>query len=117
MVLGQNGAGKSTLIKLVVGENGPDNGECLWGHHNLRIAYVAQHSFHHIEQHLDRSPCEYLQWRFGKYIDEEQLQTKLVELKRQQAQEDPTGSPRGRYLIHLKKSWVEEKRAASWSTR
>ena len=57
-VLGANGAGKSTLIKLVVGENGPDNGECLWRHHNLRIAYVAQHSFHHIEQHLDRSPCE-----------------------------------------------------------
>merc|ERR1719498_428718 len=93
VVLGQNGAGKSTLIKLVVGENGPDNGECLWRHHNLRIAYVAQHSFHHIEQHLDRSPCEYLQWRFGKYIDEEQLQTKLVELKRQQAQEDPDREP------------------------
>ena len=48
VVLGQNGAGKSTLIKLVVGENGPDNGECLWRHHNLRIAYVAQHSFHHL---------------------------------------------------------------------
>jgi len=92
-VLGANGAGKSTLIKLVVGENGPDNGECLWRHHNLRIAYVAQHSFHHIEQHLDRSPCEYLQWRFGKYIDEELLQTKLEELKRLQAQEDPNREP------------------------
>jgi elongation factor 3 len=99
-VLGANGAGKSTLIKLVVGENGPDNGECLWRHHNLRIAYVAQHSFHHIEQHLERSPCEYLQWRFGKYIDEEQLQTKLAEMKRVQAQEDTSSLPPVRPLPH-----------------
>jgi len=56
-VLGANGAGKSTLIKLVVGETGADNGDCVWRHHNLRIAYVAQHSFHHIERHLDKSPC------------------------------------------------------------
>ena len=85
-VLGENGAGKSTLIKLLVGENGPDNGECLWRHHNLRIAYVAQHSFHHVEMHLDKSPCEYLQWRFGKFIDQETLNTALEELKRKQAQ-------------------------------
>jgi len=90
-VLGANGAGKSTLIKLIVGENGPDNGECLWRHHNLRVAYVAQHSFHHIEQHLDRSPCEYLQWRFGKYIDEELLQTKLEELRRKLAEREASG--------------------------
>ena len=93
-VLGENGAGKSTLIKLLVGENGPDNGECLWRHHNLRIAYVAQHSFHHIEQHLDSSPCEYLQWRFGKYIDQETLNTALEELKRKQAQDTNTEPPR-----------------------
>ncbi|KAH8062243.1 ATPase [Aureococcus anophagefferens] len=85
-VLGENGAGKSTLIKLLVGENGPDNGECLWRHHNLRIAYAAQHSLHHVEMHLDKSPCEYLQWRFGKFIDQETLNTALEELKRKQAQ-------------------------------
>ncbi|KAJ8613523.1 hypothetical protein CTAYLR_002218 [Chrysophaeum taylorii] len=82
VVLGANGAGKSTLIKLIVGENGPDNGECLWRHHNLRIAYVAQHSFHHIEEHLDESPVNYLQWRFGKIIDLEYLNQRLAELKR-----------------------------------
>lgn len=81
-VLGANGAGKSTLIKLVVGENGPDNGECLWRHHNLRIAYVAQHSFHHVEEHLDDSPVNYLQWRFGKVIDQELLDQRLAELER-----------------------------------
>lgn len=86
VVLGANGAGKSTLIKLIVGEIGPDNGECLWRHHNLRTAYVAQHSFHHIEEHLDESPVNYLQWRFGKVIDQELLNQRLGELRRRQNQ-------------------------------
>uniref|UniRef100_A0A7S3NQ38 ABC transporter domain-containing protein n=1 Tax=Aureoumbra lagunensis TaxID=44058 RepID=A0A7S3NQ38_9STRA len=102
VVLGANGAGKSTLIKLIVGENGPDNGDCLWRHHNLRIAYVAQHSFHHIEQHLDSSPVEYLMWRFSKVIDQELLNQRLTELKRRQAEnkkdEDQTTLSRVRPL-------------------
>ena len=28
----------------------------MWRHPNLRVAYVAQHAFHHIEQHLDKTP-------------------------------------------------------------
>jgi elongation factor 3 len=63
-VVGANGAGKTTLIRLVVRESLPATGD-VWAHHNLRIAYVAQHSFHHVEQHLDKSPVEYMQWRFG----------------------------------------------------
>ncbi|EQC40041.1 hypothetical protein SDRG_02697 [Saprolegnia diclina VS20] len=63
-VIGGNGAGKSTLIKMIVQETMPDTGE-LWKHHNLRIAYVAQHSLHHVEQHLESSPVQYIQWRFG----------------------------------------------------
>lgn len=63
-VIGVNGAGKSTLIKMLVQETAPDTGE-MWKHHNVRLAYVAQHSFHHVEQHLDSSPVEYFQWRFG----------------------------------------------------
>eukprot|EP00605_Chrysophyceae_sp_TOSAG23-4_P000425 GSChrysophyteH1.ASY1.ANO1.482.1 assembled CDS len=63
-VLGPNGAGKSTLIKMLVKETAPDCGE-VWNHMNLRVAYVAQHSFHHIEQHLDKSPVDYMKWRFG----------------------------------------------------
>lgn len=65
-VIGANGAGKSTLIKMLVQETAPDadSGE-IWKHHNVRLAYVAQHSFHHVEQHLESSPVEYFQWRFG----------------------------------------------------
>ncbi|CAM9091110.1 unnamed protein product [Chrysoparadoxa australica] len=63
-VVGANGAGKTTLIKLVVKETEPESGR-VWSHHNLRVAYVAQHSFHHVEQHLDKSPVQYMQWRYG----------------------------------------------------
>ena len=69
-VLGRNGAGKSTLIKLLTGEMEPDEGK-VWKHPNLRIAYVAQHAFHHIEEHLDSTPSEYMWWRFGDGEDRE----------------------------------------------
>ena len=71
--IGPNGAGKSTLIKVLVGETKPDLG-CpeIYRHQNCRIAYVAQHAFHHIEQHLEMSPVEYIQWRFSGGLDKEQ---------------------------------------------
>ncbi len=61
-VLGANGAGKSTMIKLLTGELEPVEGT-VWKHPNLRIAYVAQHAFHHIEQHLDKTANQYIQVR------------------------------------------------------
>ena len=69
-VLGRNGAGKSTLIKLLTGEMEPNEGK-VWKHPNLRVAYVAQHAFHHIEEHLENTPAEYFWWRFGDGEDRE----------------------------------------------
>jgi elongation factor 3 len=40
-------------------------------HPNLRVAYVAQHAFHHIEKHLDKTANEYIQWRFATGEDRE----------------------------------------------
>ncbi len=71
--VGANGAGKSTLIKVLTGETEPTTGT-VWKHPNLRIAYVAQHAFHHIEQHLDKTPNEYIQWRYAIGEDREALQ-------------------------------------------
>jgi len=62
--IGENGAGKSTMIKLLVGEIVPQEGD-VWKHPNARVAYVAQHAFHHIEQHLNKTPNEYIRWRFA----------------------------------------------------
>ena len=55
-VIGPNGAGKSTMIKILTGEIEALEG-IVWKHPNLRVAYVAQHAFHHIEQvRLSRKP-------------------------------------------------------------
>merc|ERR1712113_4362 len=59
-----NGAGKSTMIKLLVGEIEPQTGT-VWKHPNARVAYVAQHAFDHIEDHLNKTPNEYIRWRFA----------------------------------------------------
>lgn len=72
-VIGPNGAGKSTAIKLLTGELEPASGT-VWKHPNLRIAYVAQHAFHHIEKHQDVTPNQYIQWRYATGEDREELE-------------------------------------------
>jgi len=67
--VGENGAGKSTMIKLLVGEIEPQEGD-VWKHPNARIAYVAQHAFHHIESHLTKTPNEYIRWRYANQGEE-----------------------------------------------
>mmetsp|Transcript_289 Transcript_289/g.522 ORF Transcript_289/g.522 Transcript_289/m.522 type:complete len:1021 (+) Transcript_289:82-3144(+) len=69
-VVGVNGAGKSTLVKLMVGELEPDQG-LIERHPNLRVAYVAQHAFAHIENHLEKTPVEYIMWRYRGGMDKE----------------------------------------------
>jgi elongation factor 3 len=69
-VIGPNGAGKSTIIKMFCGESKPQVGT-IWRHQNMRIAYVAQHAFHHVEKHLDDTPNEYIQWRYSSGEDRE----------------------------------------------
>lgn len=81
-ILGANGAGKSTMIKLLMQEVPPDEG-CggeVWKHMNLRVAYVAQHSLHHVEQHLDVSPVDYIKWRFHGGVDKEDLARPTMKL-------------------------------------
>jgi elongation factor 3 len=72
-VIGPNGAGKSTMIKLLTGELIPQQGK-VWKHPNIRIGYIAQHAFHHLEQHLEKTPNEYIQWRYLGGRDREVLE-------------------------------------------
>jgi elongation factor 3 len=80
--IGANGAGKTTLIKMLVGETQPSNmGACkLYIHHNLRIAYVSQHAFFHVEQHLEDAPAAYIQWRFKDAYDKEKLMSEAYKI-------------------------------------
>ena len=72
-VIGPNGAGKSTMIKVLTGEAIPQEG-LVWKHPNLRVGYVAQHAFHHLEQHLEKTPNQYIQWRYQGGQDREILE-------------------------------------------
>jgi len=75
--VGVNGAGKSTMIKLLTGELIPQVGT-VWKHPNCRVAYVAQHAFHHIEKHLNKTPNEYIRWRYANDEDKEGIQKQTM---------------------------------------
>jgi len=75
--VGENGAGKSTMIKLLVGEIEPQTGD-VWKHPNARIAYVAQHAFHHIESHLNKTPNEYIRWRYANDGEDKESLVKVT---------------------------------------
>jgi elongation factor 3 len=77
-VVGANGAGKSTAIKLLIGELKPEIGS-IWRHQNMRLAYVAQHAFHHLEKHLDKTAVDYIMWRFAGADDKESLENMNME--------------------------------------
>merc|ERR1719498_436815 len=78
-VVGANGAGKSTAIKLLIGELKPHQGS-IWRHSNMRLAYVAQHAFHHLEKHVDKTAVEYILWRFAGADDRESLENQNREV-------------------------------------
>jgi len=59
----------------------------VWKHMNLRVAYVAQHSFHHIEQHLDITPVQYMKWRFAGGVDREDMARPSLKLTEEEVQE------------------------------
>lgn len=75
--VGENGAGKSTMIKLLVGDIEPQEGD-VWKHPNARIAYVAQHAFHHIESHLSKTPNEYIRWRYANQGEDKESLVKVT---------------------------------------
>ncbi|KAI9763403.1 MAG: hypothetical protein M1840_000534 [Geoglossum simile] len=78
-ILGGNGAGKSTLIKLLTGEIIPQEGK-VEKHPNLRIGYIKQHALEHVEMHMEKTPNQYLQWRYANGDDREVLmkQTRIL---------------------------------------
>jgi elongation factor 3 len=69
-IIGGNGAGKSTFIKILTGETIPQSGK-VEKHPNLRIGYIKQHALEHVEMHLEKTPSQYLQWRYANGDDRE----------------------------------------------
>jgi len=100
---GPNGAGKSTLIKLLTGEVEVSEGN-VWKHPNLRVAYVAQHAFHHLEEHLDWTPNEYIQWRYAMGEDRENAKKVTVTMTPEEEEE----MKRQLHMVNGSKKQVEE---------
>lgn len=129
-VVGVNGAGKSTLVKLMVGELEPDQGT-IEKHPNLRVAYVAQHAFAHIENHLEKTPVEYIMWRYRGGVDKEMLQKDAVTLTheemeaiRKKAKEEKSGVVEelkgrrsGKKEYEYEVVWEGDGHENSWTTR
>ncbi|TFY58615.1 hypothetical protein EVG20_g8077 [Dentipellis fragilis] len=91
-VLGPNGSGKSTLVKLLTGEMEPNKGGEVWKHPNLVIGYVAQHAFHHIDNHLDKTPLEYMLWRYQTGEDLEEMMKANRQITEEEQQKMKDGS-------------------------
>lgn len=94
-ILGPNGAGKSTLVKVLREELNPHMGK-VFKHPNLRIGYVAQHAFNHIDEHLDETPIQYIRGRYADGNDSEASQLRAREVTEQEqtfmdTQKFPTG--------------------------
>ena len=58
------------------GELKPTAGE-IERHPNLRIAYIAQHAFHHLESHVMATPVQYIIRRYEHGEDEEEAEKVL----------------------------------------
>jgi len=77
--LGPNGAGKSTSIKILTGQLEPQAGT-VWTYPGVKIGYIAQHAFAHIENHLEKTPNEYIRWRYEGGQDKEDLQKVTLQM-------------------------------------
>lgn len=91
-VLGPNGSGKSTLVKLLIGDMEPNKGGEIWKHPNLVIGYVAQHAFHHIDNHLDKTPLEYMLWQYQTGEDLEEMMKASRQISAEEAQKMKDGA-------------------------
>merc|ERR1711957_372292 len=54
--------------------------DSIWKAAGLRMAYVAQHAFHHLEKHISETPTQYIMWRFAGNDDKESVEFKSQEL-------------------------------------
>ncbi|KAL3495505.1 P-loop containing nucleoside triphosphate hydrolase protein [Aspergillus germanicus] len=96
-IIGGNGAGKSTFIKMLTGETIPQTGK-VEKHPNLRIGYIKQHALEHVEMHLEKTPTQYLMWRYANGDDREVFlkQTRILTEEDKAQMEKPVDLGDGR---------------------
>ena len=77
-------------MKLLTGELIPQSGK-VEKHPNLRIGYIKQHALEHVEMHTEKTPNQYLQWRYANGDDREVLmkQTRILTAEDRAQMEKP----------------------------
>merc|ERR1711935_642329 len=108
------GAGKSTMIKVLTGELEPQQGT-IWKFPNSRIGYIAQHAFHHIEAHLDKTPNEYIRWRFEYGDDKEGLDKASMKITETDQKEVFEYEVSWKGMGQDSNSWVEAAVLTKWA--
>ena len=79
VICGVNGSGKTTLVKLLVNEIEQDQG-IIEKHPNLRLAYIPQNVTSILKGHEDKSPVEYIMWRYRLGGDCMQTEKKALKM-------------------------------------
>jgi elongation factor 3 len=97
-ICGVNGAGKSTLVKLLVGELEPNEG-LIERHPNVRVAYISQYSHEHLSSHTDKTPVEYIMWRFRGGIDKEAIDKDGIKLTAEEIAELKANAQKNKSFI------------------
>lgn len=86
VICGVNGSGKTTLVKLLVGEIEPDQG-IIEKHPNLRLAYIPQNVTSILKGHEEKSPIEYIMWRYRTGTDRAQATKNALKMSEEEIAE------------------------------
>jgi elongation factor 3 len=86
VICGVNGSGKTTLVKLLVNEIEQDQG-IIEKHPNLRLAYIPQNVTSILKGHEDKSPVEYIMWRYRLGADCLQTEKKALKMSDEEIEE------------------------------
>ncbi|KAF8871712.1 hypothetical protein CPB85DRAFT_1513604 [Mucidula mucida] len=92
-------------VPLLIGDMEPNKGGEIWKHPNLVIGYVAQHAFHHIDNHLDKTPLEYMLWRYQTGEDLEEMTKANRQISEEEMQKMKDG---GVVVIEGQKRLIDE---------
>ena len=67
-ILGANRSGKTNLIKLIIGLNKPLSGN-VFINKTLSLGFISENNIYELLEHCDKTPIEYLYWRYKKGYD------------------------------------------------
>ena len=109
-IVGRNGAGKSTMMGLLCRElnpcESPETGKVgeVYRHHNLRLAYIAQHHMETIGSFFQTTPYAYMQYRFQNGWDEV-LQKHLLDPRDEEEEQmrKDLAKKHGKYGLQIEK--------------